>query len=663
MQIRRSITVKAVCLFLLISTSILAVVYAYSFSVSRKIIVDLAEENSRISGSNVGHLVTSKLTPIEKIVRNVAIALENPDLSDEAMVDLTKGIIEGNESVFGAAIAFEPFGMYEDQLYYAPYSYREDGSIATMMLGNSDYRYFHLDWYQLPLLLEKPVWTEPYFDSGGGNIIMVTFAVPFYRRYHDTRRVAGVVTADVSLAWLQKYMSNIRLYDSGYATLLSKNGLIISHPSKELILNQTIFSLSESLDDKQLWEIGRDAVSGGTGFLTRKRYQDQQKSFLYYQSLPIGGWSLLFLIPQAEVLHEITILGWRTLAINLFGFLLLSLAIVLLTRRFTLPLIRLSQSAREISEGNLNAEIPTFNAQDELGDLTQSFREMQRSLNEHIDQLTKTTTQKERIESELRIARNIQMSILPKIFPAFPDRTEFDVFPMIRPAREIGGDLYDFFFLDEYRFCFLIGDVSDKGVPAAFFMAVTKTLLKVIAEQYPDPGHILTKVNNDLAEGNESCMFVTLFIAILDLRTGLVQVGNAGHNAPVLMTPEGERFLPSPNEPLAGAMPDMHYTTQEFVLNPGEYLMLYTDGVTEAMNVSREFYSDERLLRELGRVAKESPKQIVEDIEKAVRDFSGDAEQSDDITMLCIRFNSRSGKGGRRKEDRRSSTIPVVGSL
>ncbi len=652
MQIRMSITVKAVCLFLLISTAILAVVYAYSFSVSRKIIVALAEDNSRISGSNVANLVTSKVMPIEKIVLNVAIALENPDLSDEAMIDMTKGIIEGNDSVFGAAIAFKPFGMFEDQLYFAPYSYREDGRIATMMLGNSDYRYFHLDWYQLPVLLEKPVWTEPYYDSGGGNIVMVTFAVPFYRMDHDTRRVAGVVTADVSLAWLQKYISDIKLYDSGYATLLSRNGLFIAHPSKELILNETIFSLAESLDDKELWEIGRDAVSGGSGFLARNRYQDQKKSFLYYQPLPIGGWSLLFLVPQAEVLHEITSLGWRTLAINLFGFLVLSLAIILLTRRFTRPLIKLSKSAREISKGNLNAEIPSLNAQDELGDLTQSFSEMQRSLNEHIDQLTKTTTQKERIESELRIARNIQMSILPKIFPAFPDRIEFDIFSMIRPAREIGGDLYDFFFLDEHRFCFLIGDVSDKGVPAAFFMAVTKTLLKVIAEQHPDPGDILTKVNNDLAEGNDSCMFVTLFIAILDLRTGGVQVGNAGHNAPVLLTPDGESFLPSPNEPLAGAMPDMYYTTQEFVLNPGEYLLLYTDGVTEAMNLSREFYSDERLLQELGRIAKESPKQIVEDIEKAVRDFSGAAEQSDDITMLCLRFNSRSETGGRRKGDR-----------
>ena len=641
MLIKRSITIKAVCLFLLISIPILAIVYAYSFSVSRKIIVDLAEENSRAYGGNVAHLITSKMRPIEKIVRNVAMALENPDLSDEAIIDLTKAVIEGNESVFGAAIAFEPFGMFEDQLYFSPYSHRKDGGISTTMLGNSDYRYFHLDWYQLPKLLQEPVWTEPYYDSGGGNIIMVTFAVPFYREHYDSRRVAGIVTADVSLAWLQKYISDIKLYDTGYATLLSRTGLVISHPIEELILNETIFSLAEALDDEQLWEIGRDAVEGGTGFLTRTRYEDQKKSFMYYRSLPIGGWSLIFLFPQEEVLSEITSLGWRTLAINLFGFLFLSSAIILLTRRFTKPLINLSQSAKEISKGNLDAEIPTLNSQDELGDLTASFSEMQRSLNHHIDQLTKTTASKERIESELRIARNIQMSILPKIFPPFPERPEFDIFALIRPAREIGGDLYDFFFLDEHRFCFLIGDVSDKGVPAAFFMAVTKTLLKILAEQYPDPGDILGKVNNDLAEGNESCMFVTLFIAILDLRTGQIQAGNAGHNPPVLLTQDGVSFLPSPNEPMAGAMTDLVFTTQEFTLNTGEYLMLYTDGVTEAMNISRQFYSDERLLQELEIVEKQSPEQIIRDLEKTVSDFSGEAEQSDDITMLCLRFNSR----------------------
>jgi sigma-B regulation protein RsbU (phosphoserine phosphatase) len=639
MLIKRSITVKAVCLFLLISTIILAVVYLYSYLVSRKIIVDLAEENSRAHGGNVAHLITSKIRPIEKIVSNIAISLENPELSDEAIIELTKGVIEGNESVFGAAIAFEPFGMFSERLYFAPYSYRTDEGLSTMYLGNTDYRYFHHDWYQLPKLLEQPVWTEPYFDTGGGNILMVTFAAPFYREQDGERRFAGIVTADVSLAWLQAYISDIKLYESGYATLLSGTGMVISHPSKNLVLNETIFSLAEALEDEQLWEIGRDAVAGGTGFLERTRVADQKKSFVYYRSLAIGGWSLLFLFPQEEVLGEITSLGWRTLAINLLGFVVLSLAIIWLTRKFTRPIINLSQSAKEIARGNLNAAIPTLDSNDELGDLTTSFSEMQDSLNHHIEELTKTTASKERIESELRIARNIQMSILPKIFPPFPDRKEFDVFSLIRSAKEVGGDLYDFFFLDEQRFCFLIGDVSDKGVPAAFFMAVTKTLLKVIAEQYPDPGDILTKVNNDLAEGNESCMFVTLFIAIIDLKTGRVQAGNAGHNPPVLLTRDSVSYLPSPHEPVAGAMGDLVYTTQEFALNSGDYLMLYTDGVTEAMDITRQCYSDERLLDTMEIVSRQSPEQIVRDLEKSVSEFAGDAEQSDDITMLCLRYN------------------------
>lgn len=179
--------------------------------------------------------------------------------------------------------------------------------------------------------------------------------------------------------------------------------------------------------------------------------------------------------------------------------------------------------------------MPTIAPGDEVGDLAASFASMKDALKKHIADLTTATAARERIESELRIARDIQMSILPKIFPPFPDRAELDVFAAIVPAREVGGDLYDFFFVDGHRFCFLIGDVSGKGVPAAFFMAVTKTLIKVVAEREPDPGRILTTVNDELSADNDSCMFVTLFLAILDTRTGRLEFGNAGHNAPLLL--------------------------------------------------------------------------------------------------------------------------------
>ncbi len=640
MSIKPGITFKAVSLFLLLSVSILTVVHLYSYLVSRRIIVDMAEQNSRGVGGTIVHQIAARITPVETIIRNIAATLENPDLSDEAIFELTRSIVARNEAIFASAVAFEPYAMIDDQLYFAPYSYRSGDQIITKQLGSADYRYFHQDWYQLPRLLDRGVWTEPYYDTGGGDILMATYAVPFYRTHKDgSRQPVGVVTADISLAWLQQLLAGIELYDSGYAALLSGSGMFLYHPDQQLVLNETIFSLAESLDDRELWDIGKDAIAGGSGFLERVSYQNRQPSFFYYRPLPVGNWSLCFLFPRAEVLRDITGLTRTTLVINLLGFLVLALAITWLTRRLTRPLINLSHAARSIAGGNLETPMPTPASNDELGQLTVSFSEMQRSLRDHIEQLTKTTASKERIESELRIARNIQMSILPKLFPPYPERSEFDIFASIKPAREIGGDLYDFFFLDEHRFCFLIGDVSDKGVPAAFFMAVTKTLLKVVADQYPDPGAILTKVNNDLAEGNESCMFVTLFIGVLDLRTGRLVTGNAGHNPPVRLTGSSEPiFLPSPQEPLAGAMSGITYTSQEVLLAPGDFLFLYTDGVTEAVSADTTFYGEERLLREIAAAGAQRAEQLVGAVDRSVNDFCSGAEQFDDITMLCLRF-------------------------
>ncbi|BDD88353.1 SpoIIE family protein phosphatase [Desulfofustis limnaeus] len=643
MRINSSITAKAVSLVLLISLFVLAVVHLYNYLVSRRIIIDLAEDNSRAVASTIVNRIAARLTPVETIIRNLAVTLENPDLTDQAIIDLTRAVVSRNEEIFASAIAFEPYSLIPDQLYFSPYSYRDGATVVSKMLGGSDYRYFHQNWYLLPKLLDRPVWTEPYHDTGGGDILMATYAVPFYRSRPDGGRdLAGIVTADISLAWLQDLLAGLKLYDSGYAVLLSDSGKFLYHPNRALILNETIFSLAESRLDRQLWEIGRDAVNGGTGFLERESYLHNAPSFFYYHPLPVGDWSLCFLFPRAEVLREITSLTRTTLTINLLGFLVLALAITWLTRRFTRPLITLSLSAQEIAGGNLDAAIPTTTSRDELGRLTVSFSEMQRSLRHHIERLTETTAQNERIESELRIARTIQMSILPKLFPPFPERSEFDIYASIRPAREIGGDLYDFFFIDQHRFCFLIGDVSDKGVPAAFFMAVTKTLLKVVADQHADPGAILTTVNSDLAEGNESCMFVTLFIGILDLRSGQLATGNAGHNSPIRLNGSGATLLPTPHEPLAGAMDGIDYTTTTFQLEAGDTLFLYTDGVTEAVGSDGSFYGEQRLLDTVTEAGGGNAEQIVTAVDDSVRSFCAGAEQFDDITMLCLCFHAPS---------------------
>ena len=247
--------------------------------------------------------------------------------------------------------------------------------------------------------------------------------------------------------------------------------------------------------------------------------------------------------------------------------------------------------------------------------------------------------QKERMEGELNVAHEIQMSMLPLTFPPFPQRQEFAVFATLQPAREVGGDFYDFFFIDEGRFCFCVGDVSGKGVPAALFMAVTKTLVKSRAANDFSPASILTHVNDELGRENDSCMFVTLFMGILDVKTGALAYTNAGHNPPYFLPRDGTAVrLDRCHGPVIGAMEGMVYQEDKVTVSPGDLLFLYTDGVTEAMDVKQQLYSEERLAALLSSRDFGSVEEIVDVTVADVWRFQGEGEQADDVTVLAVQF-------------------------
>jgi serine phosphatase RsbU (regulator of sigma subunit) len=252
--------------------------------------------------------------------------------------------------------------------------------------------------------------------------------------------------------------------------------------------------------------------------------------------------------------------------------------------------------------------------------------------------LIEAYVEKERMEEALKLAHDIQMSMLPKIFPPFPERHEFDIFAAIAPAKEVGGDLYDFFFIDDDHLCFAIGDVSGKGVPASLFMAVTKTLFKATASNGGTPGEILARLNAEICRDNESCMFVTLFCAILNIRTGQVDYSNGGHNPPYYLHHSGVTPLEKPGGRALGVVEQSPYISGRMVLSPGEALLLYTDGVTEAMDSRETVYSDQRLEQFLASNRDSSPRQIIGDLVSDVRHFVAGAPQSDDITALALLY-------------------------
>ena len=251
--------------------------------------------------------------------------------------------------------------------------------------------------------------------------------------------------------------------------------------------------------------------------------------------------------------------------------------------------------------------------------------------------------EKERLEEGLKLAHDIQMSMLPKTFPPFPERRDLDIFAAITPAKKVGGDFYDFFFLDENRLCFAIGDVSGKGVPAALFMAVIKTLFKAIAGRVQNPGEILSTVNREICRDNDSQMFTTLFCGILDTRTGEIRYSNGGHNPPYHLSRAGVQQVPKTGGRVLGLLEETTYAGSRLVLGPGETLLLYTDGVTEALDPAEQFFSERRLESILTQINFASAREQIEYLTGEITLFAAGAEQADDITTLAIRFLGPAG--------------------
>jgi sigma-B regulation protein RsbU (phosphoserine phosphatase) len=301
------------------------------------------------------------------------------------------------------------------------------------------------------------------------------------------------------------------------------------------------------------------------------------------------------------------------------------------------PLKELAVDAGNIAEGDFGRPIPQTDRQDEIGTLSRSFAHMQSSLVSYIDELKETTARKERIEGELRIAHDIQMGMVPSVFPPFPERKELDLHASMTPAREVGGDLYDYFMLDD-KLYFCIGDVSGKGIPASLFMATTRSMFRVEGKQGISPAVIARRLNDTLSENNDRMVFVTAFIGVLDLGTGMLKFCNCGHNPPALLSGDGSApvFLEClPNTPL-GVCNGWEYEGQVIKDLRGCMLFLYTDGLNEAEDADHVQFGMDRIAEVLGGDPAASAEAILDCMHRAVAAHVGDAEPSDDLTMLCI---------------------------
>jgi serine phosphatase RsbU (regulator of sigma subunit) len=321
---------------------------------------------------------------------------------------------------------------------------------------------------------------------------------------------------------------------------------------------------------------------------------------------------------------------------------ILMLVTVLVINRATAfmmrPLSQLHNGVKKVAQGDLT-NILHVQTKDEIGELAMAFNQMTKDLKQYIFNLENAIASKERIQSELKLGKDIQKRMLPHVFPPFPNRPELDIFGIMEPAKEVAGDFYDFFFIDDDNFCFIISDVSGKGVPSALFMVIAKTLIKAEAERQTPIRELIYYVNNVLSKNNTTAMFATLFCGILNLKTRELKMVNAGHNPPIIgNSQEGFRFLDLNNNIALGVFDDFEFQENVTKIKKGDQILLYTDGITEAFDINGEIFSEQRLIRFMQESAINTSHELVNKIEQEIKNFTKNAEQSDDITILAITF-------------------------
>ena len=527
--------------------------------------------------------IRNKLAKVEVTVDNmawvVADDLEDPDW----MYSITQRLVENNPSILGCMVTFVPDYFPQKGHWFEPYAVRRaDGTIETMQLGSAEHDYTKIAFYTEAMAKNGGNWCEPYYDKDGARAMVTTYSVPVH---DDKGKTVGVVGADIALDWLEEVVEEGKFYKSTQRYIVTEKGHLLA--GKDSKLFQRALQQVKADEDK----VSLETIIDEKG--------DERHVYFH----PVGGntnWILVSIQNDREVFSKLGKIRANLLLPVLAGLILIGF-IVWRTSR-------------------------------------------------NLERLRKVNAEKDRIGGELRVASQIQQSMLPH---SLIQHADVDIFGSLVPAREVGGDLYDYYIRDEKLF-FCIGDVSGKGAPSAMVMGVMHSLFRAFSAHENNPARMMQAINEISCQGNESNIFVTMFIGVLDLPTGRLRYCDAGHDAPIVIEESGdrsqetgvssqERLVHVPVEPHlpVGVFDDVKYGVQEMQLEPDSTLFLYTDGLTEAKDSGRKQFGMNRVEEVLRGDCPIQPRELIETITRRVHQFVGDAEQSDDLTMLAIHYTPK----------------------
>lgn len=519
---------------------------------------------------------------VGELASNAAWVAADNVKNEEYLYHLTAAIVAENPDIVGSAVAFAS-GAFDGRHFFSPYSYRDSaGVVHTKQLGNDDYDYFSMEWFAIPYKLGTPNWSEPYYDEGGGEMLMSTYSYPIK---DESGNVFAVLTADLSLDWIHEEVNSIRPYEHSYVMVVSPKGTYLGNGRPEC-RDTNIFQTTASNTDRGFYDVAFNMTSGMKG--SQLLRLDGKPAFAVYAPL-FNGWSVAIISEYRDVLSENASLQ---LWLIIFGLVI----------------------------------------------LCAFFGYMKRHISLYVKDLKATTASNERYASELNIASAIQTAMLPRNFP--DSSCGVSLHAMLKPAKEVGGDMYDFSVKDGILY-FMVGDVSGKGVPASLVMSITKQAFVLLDGLEMNAAQLVKRVSDSLSQNNDSLMFVTLFLGKLNLQTGELQFCNAGHNPGIIVSPDGEAsFMKVEANVALGVWEDFQFKMQTITLEKGTKLVLYTDGISEAERADGSQFGEARLLDTVRTLARDcdTPEQGCEALYSAVKEFAAGNDQNDDITIMTIKY-------------------------
>ena len=635
---------------------------------------DMYEKSLQVTEKDVRRVLSDVYVGTTNHVPEIEENLDRPD----KLHNIMQRVVELNPHIRSCGLSFIADYYPQKGHWFCPYAVKdEDGKIKCSTIGDSKHDYLNAAWFTEALEADSSYWSKPFMDSRDTITPLVSYMVPIHNKQGKTVAILG---ADMSLyKFSGRLMRGLSLkgdtvhvsYTRGqeeddnsansfrtlkeqlgsFEFIIDHDGTYIAHPDSGYVIRKNYFELAKATNDTIDDHVGRLMVAGKEGFFKDEEdngyhfdFFDLESSEVYMFYMPIEhtNWSIAMAVARYSI--DALAIGFGVVFLILIGLALLVVRLVgkFVAKRVSRPLGQLAASADEVAKGNFNAPLPQLKHYDEVRLLRDSFEEMQHSLTHYIDELKDTTASKAAIENELKVAHDIQMSMLPKTFPPYPERDDIDIYGSLTPAKDVGGDLFDFFIRNEKLF-FCVGDVSGKGVPASLVMAVTRSLFRNISAHVAEPDEIVKTLNNAMAEGNDTNMFVTLFVGVLDLATGLLEYCNAGHNYAMLIGKLVSTLPCDPNLPI-GVMPDMPFTKQQLTIEPETTIFLYTDGLNEAEDPVHAQFGVQRIIRIAESLVKEgsnNPTTITNQMIEGVHRFVDDAEQSDDMTILAIKYGKR----------------------